>query len=191
MHWLRSALVALALVSVAQACAVGDPQPDNAGGKETTGQLSEALTTACSFDTIGLPCDPDGPAGAKLECEGVCVVSQTGYAACAGVSAPGQMNGVVCGTTNGVGDNACKRVCSGKSCLAANAPAGAGCRLTAGGNPCEGQCTGFGVCGPVLTPCNYGREGQLCHFATCNLAAVSQCSVKNLLKNTLCSDTDQ
>ena len=67
MGWLRGVLVASVLACVSQACASGDSSPsETAGGEENLGKVSEAITTACSFDTVGLPCDPDGPAGLKL-----------------------------------------------------------------------------------------------------------------------------
>jgi MYXO-CTERM domain-containing protein len=167
------------------ACSAAEPQEP-----ESVGVKAEAITAACNLDTIGLPCDPDGPAGAKLECEGNCGIATNGLVACIAVVA-GVLDGVVCGTTNGVGDAACNRYCSGKTCLAADAPAGAACRPSSKSNPCEGQCDGAGKCDKVAgIACDFGRDEQLCKFATCDFANSKQCVTKNLRKNTLCSDTD-
>jgi MYXO-CTERM domain-containing protein len=189
MHWLRTGLATLTLVVLAGACASVNDGSTSTQGAEEVGSVSQSITAACTSQTMGLPCDPDGPAGPKLECEGVCTIAATGYIACLTVTA-NAMNGVVCGTTNGVGNNACKRYCSGKTCLAANAPAGAGCRPTSANGACDGACDGSGACAPLAAPCDYGRRDQLCVVDTCNLANAAQCVTKNLPRNTICSDTD-
>ena len=99
MNWLRSSVTGLWLLGLAQACSAGE-RAGTTGPAEKVGETTQAITTACSFDTLGLPCDPDGPAGAKLECEGVCVIGQSGYVTCTAAAA-NSMNGIVCGTTNG------------------------------------------------------------------------------------------
>lgn len=188
MNLLRRGVAALILVGLGQACATGGETGGQAS--ESVGEARQAITTACSFDTLGLPCDPDGPAGPRLECEGFCSIQVSGYVTCTPVTVVNQNNGVVCGTSNAVGDSACKRYCSGKTCLAATAPAGAACRPSAGSNPCEGQCDGAGKCEAIAQPCDFGRREQLCKQDTCNLANATQCLTKNLLKNTICSDAD-
>jgi len=188
MDWLRGTVAALVVASLVPACSSGTPEPGPAD-EGRLGTVAQAITTACSFNTIGLPCDPDGPAGPKLECEGVCSVAFTGYVNCQ-VVATGALNGVVCGTSAGVGDAACKKYCSGKTCLAGNAPAGAACRPTPDSNPCEGQCNPSGACKAVASPCTYGRQDQLCKFDTCNFANATTCLTKNLARNTRCSDAD-
>lgn len=189
MNWLRGIAVALVLSPVAFACSSGAPATP-VGEAERVGQVSQAITTACGFDTLGLPCDPDGPAGPKLECEGVCNILVNGNVACQ-VAVAGSLNGVICGSASGVGDAACKRHCSGKTCLASNAPAGAACRPNNKSTPCEGQCDGAGKCDNLGgSACEFGRDGQLCQFATCNFANASQCLTKNLVHNAVCSDTD-
>lgn len=188
MRWLRGLLLAVSFGPLASACSSGTPE--TSGSEAGSGSLVQAITAACSNDTVGLPCDPDGPAGAKLECEGRCAVAASGLVVCQGVAA-GTLNGVICGTTNAVGDNACKRYCSGRTCLAADAPAGAACRPTSKSNVCEGQCNGAGKCENLgASACDFGRDGQLCTFATCNLANASACLIKNLVRPTLCSDAD-
>ncbi len=188
MNLLRRSVAAVILVGLAQACASGGDAGEPSS--ESVGSAQQAITTACSFDTLGLPCDPDGPAGPRLECEGFCTIQVSGYVTCSPVTVVNQNNGVVCGTSTGVGDAACKRYCSGKTCLSENAPAGAACRPTNGSNACEGQCNGSGVCAPIATPCDFGRRDQLCKQDTCNLANATQCLTKNLLRNTICSDAD-
>jgi MYXO-CTERM domain-containing protein len=168
------------------ACGVGQPSSRE---DESLGSVAQAITAACNLNTIGLPCDPDGPANPKLECEGVCAVATNGLVACQPVTV-GLLNGVICGTTSGVGDAACKRYCSGKTCLAANAPSGAACRPTNKGSPCDGACDGAGKCDALATACDFGRSEQLCTFATCNFANSKQCVVANLGRNTICSDAN-
>jgi MYXO-CTERM domain-containing protein len=186
MRWIGGSVLIVVFGSLAGACGTA---PD--GADEHVSQVAEGITAACSTDTLGLPCDPDGPAGSKLECEGACSLNQAGLVVCAAVTTPGRMDGVVCGTTNGVGDNACKRYCSGKTCLLADAPSGTACRPTSKSNPCEGQCNGAGKCEQLGgSACDFGRNEQLCKFATCNFTNATECVVKNLGKNTRCSDTD-
>lgn len=193
MNWFRGFVIGLVGVSLMGACSSGaEPTSSDgkSGAKEALGQASQAITAACNLDTIGLPCDPDGPAGSKLECEGVCGIATNGLVSCQNVVA-GTLDGVICGTTNGVGDNACKRHCSGKTCMAVNAPEGAACRPTNKSNPCEGSCDGAGHCDNLgASACTFGRQEQLCKFDSCNFADVSECLTKNLAKNTLCSDAD-
>jgi len=166
---------------------VGQP---SASDDESVGSASQAITAACNLNTIGLPCDPDGPAKPLLECEGVCAIALTGLVACQAVK-PNALDGVVCGTSAGVGDAACKRHCSGKACLATNAPAGSACRPTSKATPCDGMCDGSGSCGAIgASACDFGRNDQLCTFATCNFKNASECKTALLLKNTLCSDAN-
>lgn len=188
MNWLRGVVVALILSPVAAACSSGEPAPQ-AGETEHVGVVSQAITTACSFDTIGLPCDPDGPAGAKLECEGVCAIGKDGYALCQAV-VTGTLNGVVCGANNGIGAAACKHVCSGRACLVQDAALGTACRPDNNSSPCEGQCDGAGACTKLATPCTFGRVDQLCKFDTCNFTNAKTCVTNNLRSNTTCSDQD-
>src|SRR5262245_50515268 len=114
MHWLRGIISVILAGSVVAACSSeSGPKP---AGSEPIGEQAQALTAACNTLTIGLPCDPDGPAMPKLECEGVCAIAPSGLVSCQAVFA-GANDGVICGTTTGVGNAACKRVCSGKTCL--------------------------------------------------------------------------
>jgi hypothetical protein len=98
------------------------------------------------------------------------------------------MNGISSGTAGAVGDAACKRVCNGKTCFAANAGAGAACRPNSKSDPCEGQCDGAGHCSNVAQPCEFGRNEQLCTFDLCNFTKATECNSQNLANNTLCSD---
>ena len=75
MNWLRGVGLLVVIGSAIGACSSGDPEPD-----AEVGETTQAITAACNVDTVGLPCDPDGPAGAKLECEGVCAIGATGLA---------------------------------------------------------------------------------------------------------------
>ncbi|HEX2873840.1 MAG TPA: MYXO-CTERM sorting domain-containing protein [Polyangiaceae bacterium] len=189
MRWLSGVFVAFAFASVAAACSSGESRPAGNDG-EAMGSVTQAITTACNTLTVGLPCDPDGPAGPKLECEGVCYVATTGLVGCIAVAA-GTLNGVTCGTAGGVGDAACTRYCSGKTCLAAIAPLGTACRPNLSSDPCDGQCDGTGKCDSLGgAACAFGRDEQLCTFATCNFSKATQCKTQNLNKNTLCSDSD-
>lgn len=189
MKFLR-ALGGLFMVGLlAGACSSGETyQP--ASEEAVPGTVSEAITAACSFDTIGLPCDPDGPANpTRLECEGVCSIGSNGLVACVAVAA-GILDGVVCGNANGAGNAACTRHCSGRTCLNAPAGTGAACRPNSKSSPCDGQCDGAGHCDAIDTPCDFGRDQQLCTFATCTLTNATNCLIKNLPQNVLCSDAD-
>jgi hypothetical protein len=189
MHFLRQLVAVATLAALASSCSAGESSSAGAG-EPAPGENRSAITTACNLDTIGLPCDPDGPAGAKLECEGVCAIAVSGLVTCRTV-VTGTLDGVVCGTSAGVGDAACRRYCSGKTCLNSNAPQGAACRPNSKSNPCEGQCDGAGKCAALGdVACTFGREGQLCKFDTCDFADSSRCLIKNLSRNTLCSDAD-
>lgn len=170
----------------AQACSSGDKSP---AGDEHVGETTQAITTACSLATLGLPCDPDGPGKPLSECEGVCWFATTGLVTCAPVKT-GSMDGISCGTQAGVGDNACKHFCSGKTCLAATASAGTACRPNSGAGICEGQCDGGGHCAPIAQPCPEGRNEQLCTVNFCDQKDATKCTVLNLSKNTICSDAN-
>jgi Dictyostelium (slime mold) repeat len=186
MNWLRG--ISLALLGGAALAACGGAS--NPSETEPVGEVSQAITAACNLNTVGFPCDPDGPAKPKLECEGVCGLHANGLVTCQ-VVALGALNGVACGTTSGVGDAACKRYCSGKTCMAANAPAGAACRPTSKSTPCDGTCDGAGKCDDLgAAACPFGRDEQLCTFATCNFASSAQCKTANLAKNAQCSDAN-
>jgi len=189
MRWLSGVFVAFAFASVAAACSSGETGPGGNDG-EALGSVSQAITTACNTQTLGLPCDPDGAGGPKLECEGVCGIATTGVVRCTAVPA-GTLDGVTCGTASGVGDVACTRYCSGKTCLAAIAPLGTACRPNLNSDPCDGQCDGTGKCDSLgAAACTFGRDEQLCKFATCNFSNATQCKTQNLTRNTLCSVSD-
>ncbi|HTA88016.1 MAG TPA: MYXO-CTERM sorting domain-containing protein [Polyangiaceae bacterium] len=183
----RGALVGLLLLGfVAGACSSGGA-PTVTESVEST---SQAITAACTTQTIGFPCDPDGPAGPMLECEGACAISTNGTVACMTLKDAGiaSLDGVVCGNSGGVGNAACALHCLGKTCLVSNAPAGAACRPTDANTPCDGQCDGAGTCAPVAAPCTFGRSAQLCQFNTCNFTKATTCKKQTLLADTLCSD---
>src|SRR5688572_31734904 len=36
---------------------------------EAVAQTAEYITASCTALTLGMPCDPDGPTGVKLECQ--------------------------------------------------------------------------------------------------------------------------
>jgi MYXO-CTERM domain-containing protein len=187
MVWLRSVGLALVAAGLVVSCSSGG---GTSVGSEKAGEVAEAIIAACNQDTIGLPCDPDGPAGAKQECEGMCALGLNGLVGCRSITA-GSLNGVICGTTNGVGDNACRRYCSGKTCLASNAPLGSACRPTSKATPCDGQCDGAGKCAAIgASACDFGRDEQLCKFATCDFSQATACKTENLLAKTVCSDNN-
>src|SRR5690349_23104178 len=104
MSWLRGVVLGVVGASVAMACSVGESSPPSQ--TEKVGEAQQAITAACTFDTIGLPCDPDGPAQPKLECEGACMIGTAGLVVCRAVTA-GTNDGVTCGTASGIGDAAC------------------------------------------------------------------------------------
>ncbi len=176
-----TALVALA--TLVGACS--EPTPDAA--TEPVGSQSQALTTACTNLTVGMPCDPDGPSKPLLECEGVCSIATTGLATCVNVAA-GSNDGHICGTKFGVGDAACNLRCAGKTCLAAAAPAGVACRPTGTSSPCDGQCDGAGHCGVIAAACDFGRQDQLCQFNTCDFSNATACKVRNVPAYVNCSN---
>ena len=60
MRWLRALVLAVSCASVGAACSSGEPAPAPTSDGPV-GEVSQAITAACGFDTIGLPCDPDGP----------------------------------------------------------------------------------------------------------------------------------
>src|SRR6187549_742843 len=109
MRWLHGLAFSMIGAWTVAACSSGG-QGGSVASEENVGTSVQAITTACGFDTIGLPCDPDGPAGPKLECEGNCGLNTNGVATCQNVAA-GTLDGVVCG--NGVGALGCKKYCSG------------------------------------------------------------------------------
>jgi MYXO-CTERM domain-containing protein len=172
---------------LAGACSSGEgPLPS-----ESVESTTQAITAACNSQTIGLPCDPDGPSGALFECQGVCTLNSSGTAQCVGLAAAGlaNMDGKVCGTSAGTGDAACALHCLGKTCLAQNAAVGAACRPTAADSPCDGQCNGAGKCTPIANACAFGRDADLCTFKTCNLVAAKTCTTQNLVATTTCSNS--
>src|ERR1044071_4475674 len=93
---------------VVPACSSGTEQPGGPDQAESAGEVTQAISNACTLQTIGLPCDPDGPGKPKLECEGICYLGLDGLVACVPVPS-NSLDGVICGTTNGVGDAACQR----------------------------------------------------------------------------------
>ncbi len=172
------------------ACSSGKV-PDAPSPIEEVGSQAQALTTACTSLTIGLPCDPDGPVGALLECEGICGVSKSGGdPICYKISALSlkNMDGRICGTKTAVGDAACARRCSGRSCLASAAPAGQACRPDAASSPCDGACDGSAHCVAIASACAFGRDEQTCKFKTCDFANATACVTQNLLPYTNCSN---
>src|SRR5262245_2439467 len=180
---------------VAASCA-GGTAPDSALKRETdsVAATTAALTDACTMDTIGFPCDPDGPAGTLLECQGVCGISSLGLLRCLPISSVGLTNldGRVCGSAGAIGDAACAKHCFGKACVAGFAVAGAACRPNQNSAACDGQCDGGGNCSPIAPQqrCTYGRVEQLCTFNTCNCVNATECVTQNMRRNTPCSLTD-
>jgi len=176
-----SGLLSLGLVAVA--CSSEYPGPN-----ESVASTSEAITTACDINTIGLPCDPDGPTRPATECQGICAIVQTGSAMCIGIAEASLANldGRVCGNAGGIGNAACARHCQGVSCLTTPALAGAACRPTSKSAPCDGQCNGAGTCTPIASPCDFGRDGQLCTFKSCNFVNATSCQTLGLLPRTNC-----
>ena len=172
---------------VAAACSSSDPTGVEI---ETVHSTSEAITAACNIFTVGFPCDPDGPVGPLLECEGVCSLGTTGVVQCSTIQDVGLKNldGRACGNADGIGDAACARHCIGRGCVVANAAAGAACRPDTSSTPCDGQCNGAGACTPIADPCFYGRRAQLCQFDTCNFVKATTCTLQSLAEFTLCSD---
>jgi hypothetical protein len=184
---------------LALACSVADDvDAPTTGEEESVGSTAEAISSTCTADTIGLPCDPDGPIGPLQECQGACKIATTGLPACVSFNVV-SLNGRPCGSTNGVGNAACQNSCQNGSCLP-GVPKGAACRPTTANNPCEGQCVAVstpsgevGQCLPLVptptTPCTYGRDD--CKFLGCNTANVTQCVTENLTGGTLCDDGNE
>src|SRR5947209_3955186 len=68
----------LLLGFIAAACSSAQPGPTvEPGAVEDVKSTSEAIIiTGCDINTVGLPCDPDGPMKPRTECEGSCVINQ-------------------------------------------------------------------------------------------------------------------
>src|SRR5450432_1685533 len=83
------------------ACSGVDPTPS-----ENVQSSAQAIITACNAQTIGFPCDPDGPGGSRTECQGICLINYVGSAQCLDLLYAGvpNMDGKVCGNSAGVGD---------------------------------------------------------------------------------------
>ena len=182
-----AAVTSLALAGCASADD-GEPVAD-----EETNASQEAITGACSWWTVGLPCDPDG-AGPLLECQGVCSPTGTATATCTALSAAGVtgMNGATCGTNSSLGDAACANRCFNGACVNSPANKGAACRPTFQSNACDGVCDGAGACVPAAGGgCTFGRGPNTnCVFGTCQAADASKCVSANLPKALACSDSN-
>jgi MYXO-CTERM domain-containing protein len=181
-HWLVGAVTA----SVVLACANQAPS----GGKDEVKAVQSPITSACTLQTLGLPCDPD-QAGAATECGGVCWVGADQQAACFTLEDMGMavtdLNGRICGDS--VGQN-CGQSCENGVCVTKNARLGTACRPTASSSTCEGLCTLSGgvpfcdtvtVCadtprveGCILQACGFGDNTTGCQEYT--LAAGTTCS---------------
>jgi hypothetical protein len=100
-----------------------------------------AITSPCTLNTVGLPCDPDGN-GPATECEGVCWVGANRQPTCQSLASLGmQVNDVtgrICGDATG---QDCARSCVNGQCVTENASVGTACRPTATSNTCDGLCT--------------------------------------------------
>jgi len=135
--WLRVTFVGSIAVASFAACSSGEGT-----STEKTGSVQESITTACTAEQIGAPCDPDG-GGTATECDGTCtIVLGTG-----GIATPtctkavaGSNDGKLCGTT-ATGKSDCNKVCSGSTCTAKAAASGTACKpLDGSGSICDGQC---------------------------------------------------
>src|SRR5258706_4067964 len=115
-------LLALCCAGAIGACSSGSGDDGAKAPGEPVEQASESLTGTCTMNTFGHPCDPDGAAGPKLECEGVCWVGTNGTMACSPIADVGiaTMNGRVCGTTFGTG---CANSCFNGACVNTPPPA--------------------------------------------------------------------
>jgi len=121
-----------------------------------------AITSPCTLDTVGLPCDPDGN-GPATECGGVCWVGANRQASCQSLGSLGmQVNDVtgrICGDATG---QDCSRSCVNGQCVDENARLATACRPTATSNTCEGLCTLIGgnpTCDPVDACSSAGLNG--------------------------------
>ncbi len=158
----RGLLLSLAGAGLVAACS-GEPGPDEVGDVAT---LGEAITGACSLQTVGLPCDPDGGGGAT-ECEGVCWIGVDRQPACVAVATLGltnvDLNGRICGDSAG---QDCGRSCENGQCVAKNARLGSACRPNGQSTTCDGLCTLIGgqpQCDPVTACADVNADGCALH----------------------------
>lgn len=155
------------------------------------GTSESPITSGCNAGTIGLPCDPDD-GGPLKECEGICAVQGTGSGgltvSCVKLSVVGSANndGKICGSS---GTNDCGKYCAGSTCVSGNAPNGAACRPSSGGDICDGQCT-FGVCVGLLasSKCPDNKLGD-CTYDFCDAKKSTSCIKYPLPKGYSCNDT--
>ena len=175
-------LMGTAILFACSSDSVESPPP------EPIAQVDQAVVGPCTMNTVGMPCDPDGPTGPKLECFGVCRISWTGLPFCA-PAAPNTLDGLACGTATGVGHAICQNRCQAGACVNIAAAAGAGCRPQDSSSPCDGACNGAGVCVPVAQPCAHKRD--VCEFKTCDLKQVTSCKTVALGAGTICSTGDK
>ncbi|HMR80012.1 MAG TPA: hypothetical protein PKD61_33115, partial [Polyangiaceae bacterium] len=168
--------------AVLVSCGAGDSEEPVVD--ESVAQTQEAIIGNCTLNTFGLPCDPDGPLGPKLECQGKCWYGGTPAGPIfLGLATPSEINGAACASGPGAGD--CANSCFNGACIAGAAAAkGAACRPGAASNTCEGACDGAGVCTVVTSPCAFGANN--CVFKSCDPTDASICRDSFALSGTEC-----
>ncbi|HET9955090.1 MAG TPA: hypothetical protein VFQ61_11330 [Polyangiaceae bacterium] len=171
-------------------CSGVESQPDTSRSRAPRTK-AQAITTNCSMDLVGLPCDPDG-GGDATECEGLCWIGADRSAQCLPIASAGlsaeDMNGRICGDASG---SSCEKSCENGQCVAKNARLGAACRPLGLGNACEGLCTlrsGSPYCELVTACREVGVHG--CFLRACELTDNSKtgCVDYPLDAGTRCDD---
>jgi hypothetical protein len=184
----RKPLTALLAVSATVFLACTNQAPS--GSSDEAKVVQSPIISACSQQTLGLPCDPDqnGPA---TECEGVCWVDTDLHAICATLANMGMavtdLNGRICGDSLG---RDCSQSCENGLCVAKNARLGTACRPTASLSSCDGLCTlisGNPTCDPVTACDSVGVQG--CTLRACGFSDnTTGCLDYTLAAGTSCSD---
>ncbi len=182
----RGLFLGLAGAGLVASCA-GEPGPEAVGDVAT---LGEAITGACSLQTVGLPCDPDG-GGGVTECEGVCWIGADRQPACVAVASLGMtnvdLNGRICGDSAG---QDCGRSCENGQCVAKNARLGSACRPDGRSTTCDGLCTLIGgepQCDPVTACADVNADG--CSLHACGFDDnTTGCQDYPLSDGTTCDD---
>ncbi len=182
------------VLGIVSACSSGERPDDKT---EKTGSIQEAITTGCTAEHIGAPCDPDGSAVTYGECDGTCTIVLGGggvaVPACTKVTASTNDN-KVCGTS-ATAKSDCNKICKAGLCVSLPAPDGTACRPSDfGGSICDGQCvkstTGTGMtCVALGTTerCPANKPGD-CVYNFCDATRSKTCVTYKLPVTSVCDD---
>jgi hypothetical protein len=174
---------------------------------EKTASTSEAITTACTLEHVGAPCDPGTGGG---ECAGVCalVIGSFGTTVgCVKASSIAANDGKVCGTAaNKMSD--CTKTCVAGTCTSLPAAKGTPCKpsddsFTAQTTICDGSCqlpagSGEMTCVALATTCPKDTDTNDCVYNFCDAKSGActdiphpsgaTCADGNVCTNNACDD---